>query len=55
MSYIESMNKDVGGRLLCSKDRGGSQVPDDVSHIDSGLENLDEMEDGGGWHKLPSQ
>ena len=55
MSYIESMNKEVGGELLCSKDRDGSRVPGDVSHIDSGLENLDEMENNGGWHKLPSQ
>lgn len=56
MSYIESMNKDASGDFLCSKDRGGSQVPRDVSHIDTGHEDLNDMEeDDGRWHKLPSR
>lgn len=42
------MNKIVGGELFCSNHRGDSQAPHGVSHIDSGLENVDDVEDDGG-------
>ena len=42
------MNKIVGGELLCSYHRGDSQAPHVFSQIDSGLENVDDIEDYGG-------
>ena len=55
ISYVESRNGDASEEYPNSKKRAGSQVPHDASHDDENLEDLDDMEEDGVWHKLPFQ
>ena len=52
MSYIECLDRNASRELSSSKHECGSQVYYDISYNHEGCEDLDEIEDDGGWFEL---